>query len=217
MSAADRPHRNKKANRTKRKKDWIRVRNLMRKYPDCAYDGDFYCDHIYEPDNPWVWVDFRFFHTTKKMYYAVAMVTANYAAHEKAHAAAIEHAYEKYPLENNDLVMNEDGLFTFEHDANYRERSDCIREQMLEEAAKTQNIIESIECNKYSDTCMGLFVTLNKPHIDAGVIREFIHTFRTAHGEPLGAKWKWKGDTVQIRPADYFPRSLFVPNSMVEF
>lgn len=89
----------KRINRKQRKLRWIRVRNAMRIWPECAYGGDFYCNHVYDPKYPWCWVDFRFFHTTLKRYFAVAMVTAEYEAYGNAEDAAWEIAEAKYPRE----------------------------------------------------------------------------------------------------------------------
>src|SRR5271167_4505584 len=84
-------------NRTERKARYIRLKNKMRKYPECAYDGDFYCNAILNYYGPSHGADFSFFHTQKKRYYACALQTCQLKAYNDIEEYAMEISEARYP------------------------------------------------------------------------------------------------------------------------
>ena len=193
-------------NRKERKRRWIRAKNLMRKYPDCAYNGDFYCDHVYDPAHPWVWVDFRFFHTRLKRYFAVAMVTAEYEAYGIAENRAIDEGYELIPREERARDWEPAGVhpvygqlyrMTFTETEN--KRHELITQLTEKYKAQDYVIKPRIEIKDYGRVAVGVHATVNTEYIDEHVIREFIAHFRSL-GEPIDAGWKWEGEEIKVDP-----------------
>lgn len=197
-----------KKNRKQRKAQWIRARNLMRKYPDCSYNGDFYCNHVYEPENPWRWVDFRFFHTRLKRYFAVTMTTLEYSEMEKDDNAA----YEIVCKEMGDLregsikaVMHpkHGKIFTFDYsdeDREFNYRHIARQIEVCRELAKVPRIASpSITIKDYGPVSVGVKATVNTQHIDEHVIREFIARFREL-GEPTTPGWTHQGEEIEVIP-----------------
>src|SRR5260370_835951 len=86
-------------NRKQKKLRYIRVKNLMRKYPECTYGGDFYCNHVYDPAYPWNWIDFRFFHSKLRRYYAASLRTLDFVAYDELEWKAYELAAEALPFD----------------------------------------------------------------------------------------------------------------------
>lgn len=189
--------------RKQRKARWIRVRNLMRQYPECAYNGDFYCNHVYDPQYPWTWVDFRFFHSRLKKYFAVAMVTAEYLALDRAEETAWEIAEAQFPRDDTDTPPeNLDQLTDWiNKPAPVFEQRHAAFKKALEETGTQSYPIspESIEVKDYGPVAVGVFATVNTQHIDEHVIREFIAKFR-ALGEPTTPGWTSKSEEVSISP-----------------
>lgn len=188
-------------NRKKRKLRWIRTKNLMRKYPDCAYNGDFYCDHVYEPDYPWVWIDFKFFHTRMKKYFAVSMVTAEYKAWNDAEDRA--YSMTDFP---------ECGLVYAGKDAEYgklykiesnEELNKAFREKdaLLDKFLTEEYVVQpKVEIRNYGSVAIGVHATVNTEHIDEHYIRNFIAFFRSL-GEPIKPGIVWLGEEVTVVPA----------------
>jgi hypothetical protein len=190
----------KEKNRRQRKQRWLRAKNLMRQHPTCAYNGDFYCDHVYEEKYPWTWVDFRFFHTKLKRYFSVAMRTAEMEAYD----IAKDTAWEKVEAE-----LGHDTLSPI-HSIIQPGSSWAIRMQryydIMEVESKVVRAIKpSIKAIDYGDVAVGLFVTVNKEHIDEHVIREFIEFFRSL-GEPTTPGWTHYGQEIQISAERFFYR-----------
>ncbi len=188
-------------NRKQRKARWIRARNLMRLYPECSYGGDFYCNHVYDPLTPWCWVDFRFFHSRLKRYFAVAMITAEYEAYEIASEKAWDEAEKTFPRHDS-----ED--WDFKSDINTwinlpRADSDkrmALQKEIAEKILSIPQMIHpSIQLQNYGTVAIGISATVNNTHIDEHVIREWIADFR-AKGEPTNPGWTWKGEAVEIIP-----------------
>ena len=166
-------------NRKRRKARYIWVKNLMRKYPDCAYNGDFYCDHVYDPAYPWVWIDFRFFHSTKKRYYAACLTTAEYEAHNLIEVQAIDETVEKYK--------------------NLTKATIAFVDARYDELCVPMKITPKIELRNYGYTAIGLFGVVNKPYIDENAIREFIAFFKSL-GEPTKPGLIWQGEEIEVDP-----------------
>jgi len=182
-----RPERNRK----ERKAAYIRIKNLMRRYPNCAYNGDFYCDHIYDPAYPWQWIDFRFFHSRLKRYYAVAMVTAYFEAYNALEDAVLDDAYAKFPTEGR----WPDGSFHTVN-ARYQIRSDYVKDELVIRAGIVK-VAPSIELEDYGRVAIGLYATVNTPYIDEHYIRKFIADFRE-RGEPTQPGWSWHGEEIEV-------------------
>jgi hypothetical protein len=174
------PKVRKEKNRKAKKARYIRIKNMMRKYPECAYNGDFYCDHVYDPAYPWSWVDFRFFHSKLKRYYAVSMRTVAYEAFNDIEDRALDIAAIIFP--DNDLAKRRDEL---------------MRKLIDEEVDKPIYARPRIFVKDYGSVSIGLWVTVNKEHIDEHVIREFIAFFRSL-GEPIKPGWSWYGEETQV-------------------
>ena len=178
-----------KANRKKRKLAWIRAKNQMSKYPDCSYNGDFYCNHVYEPDYPWVWVDFRFFHSKLKKYFAVSMITIEYAAWCKAEDDAYDicnlpNPWEKYNSKDQRMSAITAAL-------------KLKNELMVEFSNKEQIIQEKVELKNYRSGIIGVHAVLNTAYIDEHYIRDFIKFFREL-GEPIKPGIVWVGKEVPV-------------------
>lgn len=190
--------------RTQRKKIWREARALMVTYPECAYNGDFFCNHLYDPEYPWSWVDFRFFHTTQKRYFAVAMTTCEYTAYERVQSNALDRALEKYPLDGRDwLKKTTEGFYKLQlsdHDTARYALTDTLAE---EEAQHLQSVTESITIKDYGNVAVGVWAVVNKRHIDEHTIRQFIEFFRSI-GEPTRPGFTWEGKTIEADIKHFF-------------
>lgn len=197
-------------NRKQRKEQWINAKNLMRKYPDCAYDGLFYCNHMYDEDRGWQWVNFRFFHTKLRRYFAVAMTTAQYKAMEMVDQIIWDKLdiLHPYPEEKNGgLVFHpidkKTGLgrleFTDTHTAAYNAR-ELLKQQLLPEVLReAQKVSPQVDVKAYDAPAVGLWVTLDTSKITPEVIRDFILFYRSI-GEPITPGIAWIGEEVEIVP-----------------
>lgn len=201
-SKSDRTEKNRK----QRKQRWMNARNAMRAYPDCAYNGDFYCNHVYDPAWPWVWVDFRFFHTKLKKYFAVAMVTAEYEVAEQIRDDAYELANFPPMPEPFMVPCEKHGKYgqlyklnpgTPEYREQYREAAERHKTLQKELASKPTKVIPRIEIKDYGSVAVGVYATVNTQHIDEHYIRDFIKFFRSL-GEPTQPGWKWEGEAVEV-------------------
>lgn len=163
-----------------------RVKNLMKKYPDCSYNGDFYCDFVYDPERPWCWVDFRFFHTTQKKYFAVAMQTLEYVGHNVVFNKVYDVIDERLPYDGSE------GLW---------EKRVKLEEEIFPEFAKEPQYVKpGFEVKNYGKTAVGLIVNIDVHHIDEHVIREFIKYYRSI-GEPTKPGTKMYGPEIEVIPA----------------
>lgn len=201
----------KKESRRKRNARWIRIKNLMRKYPQCNY-GDFYCNHVYDPQHPWVWVDFTFFHTQQRRYFSVAMITAEYEGFEAAESRAIDEAYAQIPDTEEDIFVPAEfdpvygQLYEIKFTEAFQKRHRLIKELHEKYCQCEHTTYPSIEIRDYGDVAVGVYATVNTGYIDEHVIREFIKHFRSL-GEPTNPGWKWKGEEIKVEP-----RKLWRPN-----
>ncbi len=165
--------------RKDRKARFIRAKNLMRKYPDCAYGGDFYCDHLYDPVYPWLWIDFRFFHPTKQIYYPTTLITGEYDALDRVESAAI-------------LALDEDPR-------SWKEKHDTFDSIMKNMLQVPQTAQEHFRVERYDSNVHRVFGVLNKPHIDEHAIREFIAFFRSFNHPKPGFEWRGEEFTVDVK------------------
>jgi hypothetical protein len=192
-------------NRTQRKARWIRARNHMRLYPECAYSGDFYCNHVYDPRYPWCWVDFRFFHTRLKKYFAVALTTIEYKEWHKDADRALTLAEEKYPREDTEnFNIDRDELNEWinrERTSTQLARDEMEKSLGLEFNKQVRMAKPEILVKDYGPVTVGVWATVNKPFIDEHVIREFIEHYRSL-GEPITPGYTWYGDETEVLPQD---------------
>jgi len=165
-------------NRRERKARYIWAKNKMTRYPECAYNGDFYCDHIYDPAYPWQWIDFRFFHSRVKRYYAVAMITTWFDAYNKFEDECFDEAERLYAGDWSAQAGYVNGLKNAPPDKSY-------------------SITPYIQLKDYGRVAIGLYATVNTPHIDEHYIRKFIADFK-AHGEPTSPGWSWYGEKTEV-------------------
>lgn len=179
----------------------------MRKYPECAYNGDFYCNHEWNPAFPWVWVDFSFFHTRLKRYFAVAATTLEYHLCQENEEKAYEELNKTHPYDGPGMIMHpinpktNTGRITFTDDWRevYDVRKPLEEALLLELNSKAQKVSPTIDVKDYGQVAVGLWVTLNTPHIDENVIREFIKFYRSI-GEPIEPGRVWTGEEVDCVP-----------------
>lgn len=178
-------------NRKEKKHRYITLKNLMRKYPECSYGGDFFCNHVYDPNDPWEWVDFKFFHTKLKRYFSVAMMTCAYEAWEKMDNKALEIAFELFPKDDSDY--QEPPTHRMLQRLHFYKK---MRDDLLENPQYSTPTIMNLD---YGPVAVGVMATVNKPYIDEHVIREFIAFFRSL-GEPTKPGLIWRGEEIQIDP-----------------
>jgi hypothetical protein len=175
----------------------------MRQYPDCAYNGDFYCNHVYDPKSPWCWVDFRFFHTRLKRYFAVAMTTLEYRGYNDDEEKAWDEADITYPRGAGELWdpkknINEWIEYTDDRvDARLAYEKELVAKYNLIPRMMTP----TIQVKNYGAVAVGVWATVNKTYIDEHVIREWIAHYRSL-GEPTTPGWTWFGEEVQVTPQD---------------
>jgi hypothetical protein len=168
----------------------------MVQYPECAYNGDFYCDRFYDSEHNWQLVDFHFFHSQKKLYFAVAMSTVNYEAYALIEDKAIELAdFPSFIKDKKDGTI----MAVLPFNEAYREARKRKKKIQAKLSALPVKVQPKIVVKDYGLPVVGLHVTVNTPHIDEHVIRNFIRFFR-GFGEPTKPGWKWKGETVTAKP-----------------
>jgi len=195
-------------NRKQRKQRWINAKNAMREYPECAYGGDFYCNHVYDPEWPWLWVDFRFFHSRLKRYYAVAMVTAEYEVAEQIRDKSWDMAgFPSFPepfmvkaerhKELGQLYMSNPRTKEQEYKKQFQEAVARHKQIMYELGKTPTKVIPRFEIKDYGPVAVGVYATVNTQHIDEHYIRDFIKFFRLL-GEPTQPGWKWEGEAVDV-------------------
>ena len=190
--------------RKERKASYIRAKNLMKKYPECVIaDGKAYCNHVWEPKYPWVWVDFRFFHTKLKRYFACAMITAEYRASGYAEDEAWEIAREKYPYEEHRLSLRGVDKWRSERSENDELRYNMFKEKIKELSANTYRITPRILNKDYGPLVVGVWATVNRPFIDEAYISDFIDFFRSL-GEPTKPGIVWEGMEIEVIPANIY-------------
>lgn len=190
--------------RKKRKAVYMRVKTLMRLYPECAYNGDFYCNHVYDPDRLWQRVDFRFFHSTKKICFSVVMGLAHYEAYDAIEECA--HVLAKFPefsgpfFVPGTMTMNK-GTPLYQQE--YKEATERKKKIQYELSSQPVYVVPKVKVLHYGLPVIRLYVTVNKPHIDEHVIRDFIKFFR-ALGEPTKPGWEWEGEKVAVITRQFF-------------
>lgn len=186
-------------NRKQRKECFIKAKNRLRSHPDTDY-GDFFCDHILDdPNYPCQWVDFIFYHSKIRRYFAVALQTVAHAAFNIAENKAIDDSILATPeslgpkfevtKKFSRLVFSEEDL----------RRVELCEQLTFEYAELPYEITPGIKIADYGLVAVGVHAIVNRNSIDERVIREFIADFRV-HGEPTKAGWTWENEKVTVVP-----------------
>ena len=157
--------------------------------------GSYWCNHLYNPEWPWVWVDFRFpsLKKPKSLYYACAMRTLEYARMNEIEDAT----WDLIPFTDH-LVEVSTGLFELS-EVGRKEHEE--RQALINANAKTDATLmrETIELQDYGPGRIGVHCTVNTPYINDAVIRKFIEHFRSL-GEPTADGYTWHGEEVKVEP-----------------
>jgi hypothetical protein len=197
----------KKTNRKQIKARYIKAKNSMRKYPECVIDKDIYCDHLYDAKSPWCWVDFRFFHSTLRRYFAVAMITAEFKAWEEVDDATFIKA--DYPDGEWDKCNFEElphpkygKVFRHRPSSDFSKKVEEFRERKAALDAVEMIKPRAVECGftleDYDDGVVGVKAVVNTTHIDEQYLKDFVKMFR-ALGEPM-QPGKYNVETIQVVP-----------------
>ena len=156
--------------------------------------GVYWCNHLYDENHPWVWVDFRFpsLNKPKSLYYAVAMRTLEYAR-----ANEIEDAvWDEYGGGDIQFQENEHLVFSIsdEDRAKLDRQQAIINDKMKEDVTVMR---PSITLEHYGVGRIGVHCTVNTPYINDTVIKNFIDLFRSL-GEPTSDGYTWHGEEVTV-------------------
>lgn len=157
--------------------------------------GVYWCNHLYDPVYPWVWVDFRFpsLKKPKGVYYAVAMRTLEYTRLNEIE----EKCWDDNPLDVNFIEEK-----PFHFSISDADRSELSRHQAIIDANVATDVSimrPSITLQHYGVGRIGVHCSVNTPYINDKVIREFIDHFRSL-GEPDTDGYTWYGEEVQVEP-----------------
>jgi hypothetical protein len=187
-------------NRRQRKARLISVRNAFRRWPDCVY-GDVYCNHVYEPETPWQWVDFRFLGKRyPRRYFAVAATTLLYEAFSIADEKACKLADVEVHLPVND-TLNFDNL---DGDEALRHWVECRNRHLKELVQESYTLRPRIEVRlDYGSVAVGVLPRLNIPNLNPSLLQDFANEFRWM-GEPLQHGIVWEGREVEVVPAEIY-------------
>jgi len=204
----------KERNRKQRKARWMRFKSAYRRHPDCVH-GAVFCDHVYEEQRPWQWVDFRFPSLAhRRRYYAVAARTLEYTAITDAEDRAWDKVDEllPYPQKATAWVPVIDKMhgrarewpLSKEVWQLKQERAELHKKLFLELSQRPVKLCESIEVRlEYGPVAIGLWVQVNKSYLDPSWFDEFICWY-LAQGEPLKQGVVWEGEGVEIVPAEIY-------------
>lgn len=199
-------------NRRQRKTQWINRKNLLRKYPECVH-GDFYTNHIIDPAKRekeygnCVWVDFWFFHTKLKKYFAVAAQTLEYKAYCENEEKVDDELDKTHPYPDIGMIFHpidpKTGLgrieITEERTAVYNAREPLKQKALTELNSKAQKARPSVVVKDYGEVAVGLWVALDVPYFTEEVIADFIKFYRSI-GEPITPEFVWEGEEVDVVP-----------------
>ena len=154
---------------------------LVREDAECG-NGIYWCNHVYDPEFPWVWVDFRFpsIKYPKSRYFSVAMRTLEFARYNEI---------EDMVYESKNEVFSESAL-------------DQIKQIALSDIAIMR---PSISVKHYRPGVIGVHCTVNTSYIDDKVIKQFIDQFRSL-GEPDIDRYSWHGEEVKVETRNLFSR-----------
>jgi len=201
-------------NRKQRKARWMRFKNAYTRWPSCMY-GVVFCDHLYEEQHPWTWVDFRFPSLAhRRRDYAVAARTLGYTAVTEAEDNSWNKVDEllPYPQKAITWVPKADKtygrvyeqLWSEEARQLERERVELHKKLFLECSQQPVKLREQIEVRlEYGPVAIGLWAQVNKPHLGPNWLDEFARWY-LAQGEPLKHGVVWQGEEVEIVPAEVY-------------
>ena len=200
--------------RAERKALWMRVKNGFRN--KLCSNGVYYCDHIYEEEHPWQWVDFRFLSERHhRRYFAVAASCLRYQAYGMAEDLAHAEADKDWPLPEDGCYFGpgfKDPVYgklyelktTDEYRVQYNHWKTAYDEYLRHFLQKPVVLRPTIEVRlEYGPVAVGIWATLNRSHLDADALMEFIQQFREL-GEPLRQGIVWQGEEVTVVPAEIY-------------
>ena len=160
-------------------------------YDSICGNGSYWCQHVFDDQFPWVWVDFRFpsIKKPKSLYFACAMRTLEYTRIQEIE----DELYDKAVHEIKDHPP-----FLNLMDEKYWQDLKKIRDEVnAKVATDTAFMRPSITIQKYGPGRIGVHCTVNTPYINDKVIREFIDHFRSL-GEPTADGYTWYGEEVKV-------------------
>lgn len=157
--------------------------------------GLYWCNHLYDPEHPWVWVDFRFpsLKKPKSLYYACAMRTLEYTRFNQIE----DQCWDENPYEAEFIEEK-----PFHFSISDSDRSKLSRHQAIIDANVATDITvmrPSITLQHYGVGRIGVHCSVNTPYINDKVIRDFIDLFRSL-GEPDTDGYTWYGEEVKVEP-----------------
>ena len=191
----------------------VRERTRMVMEDTVCGNGTFWCNHLYDPAQPWTWVDVTFLSTRapKRYYFAAALTTLEYkqwCEDEDAGWTEAERQLGRYTGPGGEVVKAEvdpvyGQLFSYqehpegmEHFRKEREIADKVRAELN---LKPRLVKPSIRVEFYRPGCYGVHASLNTPSLNDDVVRQFIQQFRDL-GEPITEGIVWEGDFEEVCP-----------------
>jgi hypothetical protein len=207
-------------NRKARKARWLRFKNAYTRYPNCVY-GVAFCDHVYEEQYPWLWVDFRFpSFAHRRRYYSVAAVTLGHLALDNVEARAYDEVNYQLPLDPEEdrrsiVVVGKtaegDTLYSYQPSAKLKEllaeREELKKRLFNEYAQEPITLRESIEQRlEYGPVAIGLWAHVNRDKLEPSWLNGFAHWYNSM-GLPLKQGIIWEGEEVEIVPAEVLKRA----------
>jgi hypothetical protein len=194
-----------------------RARKSVIEDTECG-NGTFYCNHLYDPEHPWHWVDFRFLSkkNPKKYYFAVAMTTLNYAAIENDEELAyakldeidgpydIKFEWELIPKAEQKRFGRGTRQIKFDPEAEARlaKRMEIRKSitRVLNSAERIMKPSMTIINEDYRPGCVGLIMTVDEPFLNAEIVEKYIKLFRD-NGESTNDGIVWEGTDVKVTPS----------------
>lgn len=199
------------SDRRKGARQWVEnVRKMVMEDTECG-NGTYWCNHLYDPAHPWVWVDFRFLSIKhpKLRYFSAAMTTLEYMQYSADEEIIRNMAEEKLgpyvgpdPFEDF-LTKKSNSLNRLSRPPEYVKYYEDVR--LFENDNRSaimsvpRKVKPSIKVEFYRPGCYGVHPSLNTPYIDDGVIMKFIEQFRDL-GEPTQEGIVWEGEEVMVVP-----------------
>lgn len=189
-------------NAKQRKLRYIRAKNLMTTFPDCTYDGLFYCNIVEHEDGSWGdFIDFRFFHTEKKRYFATSLSTCAGAIALEAEDQSWEDADKEFPTvfpTALDDILSEGGSTNWDDPREDFLKKWRWKDERYNEIISQDHIVKPyMKTVDYGPVAVGLWATVNKPAITVSVVKEFIARFRKL-GQPTAPGWILEDEEVTI-------------------
>jgi hypothetical protein len=180
-------------------------------------NGTFHTYHLYVPEDPWSWVDFKFLSlkNPKKYYFAVSMITLTQDAYDTDEELAYQKldeidgpydiVFEMEPCSKE--IQKKYGRGCKQYKPNEEaENKLAKRTEIRLSISRVLNAIErdmvpviKVNTEDYRPGCIGLLMVVDEPFLNAEVIEKYIKLFREI-GEPVNDGIVWEGPNVKITP-----------------